>query len=188
MNLLRWIAGLFSGGGGGGGRNLPIYVLSRRCNEPIAGQVDIYNELSQNEDESGYYCRKVLHTGGESRCFDQIEVNLWFDSRKTLTEHEVVGGRWLTEAEYEQELIRFNTPPDIEDDVVPTLGDSDSIDTGSIDTESIDGASTVSESTPAGETGSTDSQTPDTQTPDTETPDTETPDSPDTTNRKPTQP
>jgi hypothetical protein len=125
MNLIRKIAGLFSGGGGGGnGRNLPIFVLSRRCNEPLAGTVDLYNELSQDEEETGYYCRKVLHTGGESRCFDQVEVNLWFDSRKNLERYEVEGGRWLSEAEYEQELVRFNTPPDTDDDVVPTLAEN----------------------------------------------------------------
>lgn len=127
MNLIRWIGGLFSGGGSGGrdGRVLPIYVLSRRCNEPIAGQVDLYNELSLDEEETGYYVRKVLHTSGESRCFDQVEVNLFFDNRKNLTENEVVGGRWLSEAEYEEELVRFNTPPDVDDDVTPAVPDID---------------------------------------------------------------
>ncbi|MEX1018530.1 MAG: hypothetical protein WDZ49_02670 [Litorilinea sp.] len=127
MNLIRWFAGLFSGGGGGSknGRILPVYVLSRRCNEPIAGQVDLYNELSLDEEETGYFCRKVLHTSGESRCFDQVEVSIWFDNRKNMTEHEVSGGRWLSEAEYEQELVRFHAPPEEDDeDFLPALNAS----------------------------------------------------------------
>ena len=52
MSLFQRIANLFRGGGGGGdNRFLPIYVLSRRCNEPIAGQLDLLNELSLAEDE-----------------------------------------------------------------------------------------------------------------------------------------
>ena len=87
MNFLKRIASLFTGGGGGGtnSRFYPIYVLSRRCNEPIAGQIDLLNELSlTEEDDSAYYGRKVLHTSGERRCFDQVEVLLWFDRNKRL--------------------------------------------------------------------------------------------------------
>lgn len=163
MNLLRWIGGLFSGGGGSG-RDLPIYVLSRRCNEPIAGQVDLYNELSLDEEEKGYFCRKVLHTSGESRCFDQVEVNIWFDSRKNLVEHEVVGGRWLSEEEYERELVRFNTPPDTDDDVLPTLADNN--------TAENDKAHHPSAGTPAADAASTDAPAADTRAAETETEDT----------------
>jgi hypothetical protein len=119
MNFFRRIANLFSGKPSStGNRQLPIYVLSRRCNEPLAGQVDLYNELSQSEEEGGhaYYARKVLHTSGERRCFDQVEISLWFDQSKKLVEHEVVGGRWLEEEEYQAELARFNAPPEEEQD------------------------------------------------------------------------
>lgn len=114
MNFLKRLASLFTGGGGGGanGRFYSIYVLSRRCNEPIAGQIDLLNELSlTEEDDSTYYGRKVLHTSGERRCFDQVEVLLWFDRNKQLLRQEVWGGRWLEADEYERELARFNAPP-----------------------------------------------------------------------------
>lgn len=117
MNFFQRIAQLFTGGGGGNdGRFLPIYVLSRRCNEPIAGQLDLLNELSLAEEdaEGAYYGRKVLHTSGERRCFDQVEVLLWFNNNKQLLRHEVSGGRWLAADEYEQELARFNAPPEEE--------------------------------------------------------------------------
>lgn len=126
MNFFKQLAGLFSGRSGGSShRYLPIYVLSRRCNEPIAGQVDLYNELSRGDEESGhaYYSRKGLHTSGVNRCFDQVEVHLYFDRNKQLVDHEVEGGRWLTVDEYEEELARFEAPPEEEPDDGSPSGD-----------------------------------------------------------------
>jgi hypothetical protein len=119
MSFWSRLSKLFTGGGAGSGnRMLDIYVLSRRCDEPIAGQVDLLNELSRTEDTDGaeFYTRKVLHTSGDNRCFDQVEVNLWFDRNKRVVNQEVTGGRWLEGEEYETELARFNarmaeTPP-----------------------------------------------------------------------------
>ncbi len=63
MNLFKRLAGLFSGGGGtsAGGRYLTIYLLSRRCNEPVSGQVDTLNELSQSDDARVH----LLHAQGD---------------------------------------------------------------------------------------------------------------------------
>lgn len=121
MNLLKRLAGLFSGGGAprADKRYLTIYVLSRRCNEPVSGQVDLLNELSKpDEGEYEYYTRKVLHTTGEKRCFSQVDVHLYFNKDKQVVHHEVEGGRWLTSEEYAAELARFNAPPP-EDDTEP---------------------------------------------------------------------
>jgi hypothetical protein len=119
MNFFKSIANLFRGGGGPSldKRYLTIYVLSRRCNEPISGQVDLLNELSRSDD-AGYawYTRKVLHTTGERRCFSQVEISLFFNQDKQIISHEVEGGRWLTSEEYTTELARFNAPPPEEDD------------------------------------------------------------------------
>jgi hypothetical protein len=114
MNLFKWLAGLLGGGGASpGNRQFSVYLLSRRCNEPVAGQVDLLNELSATDEEkAGYYVRKVFRTSGRNRCFDQIEVELWFDQNKKLTEHQVQGGQWLELAEYEHALARWNTPPE----------------------------------------------------------------------------
>ena len=100
---------------GGGSRSssdrfMPLYVFSHRCREPIEGKLDLMNELSL-ADEGGYYVRKVLHTSGQKRCFSEVEVELWFDKNKRLTNQEVQGGRWLDEDEYAAELARFNAPP-----------------------------------------------------------------------------
>ena len=113
MSFFKRIANIFVGKPSSGGRLLDIYVLSRRCDEPIAGQVDLYNELSESDDgDHAYFTRKVLHTSGERRCFDQVEVQLWFDKNKQLADHEVEGGRWLDDQEYQEELARFNAPPE----------------------------------------------------------------------------
>ena len=117
MSFFKRIANFFAGKPGSDNRLLEIYVLSRRCNEPIAGQIDLFNELSQPDDEEhAYFTRKVLHTSGEQRCFDQVEVQLWFDNNKQLTHHEVQGGRWLDDQEYQQELARFKAPPEEDTD------------------------------------------------------------------------
>jgi hypothetical protein len=116
MNLLKRLASLFSGGGGGSNsRYLSVYVLNRRCNEPILGQIDLLNELSKtDEGEYAYYTRKVLHTTGERRCFSQVEINLYLNQDKKVVHHEVEGGRWLSADEYYAELERFNAPPEEE--------------------------------------------------------------------------
>ena len=126
MNIFKRIANLFSGGGSSNDRDLPIYLFSRRCREPLMGRVDLFNELSAADDESEYeyYTRKVIHTSGERRCFDQVEVDLWFDRNKQLAHYEVgASGRWLTAEEYAEELARFNAPPE-EDTATPSPNDA----------------------------------------------------------------
>jgi hypothetical protein len=90
----------------GNDRYLPIYVLDHRCREPITGQIDLLNELSLTEEGAGYYVRKVLHTSGAGRCFGQVEVQVWLDSKKQIKQHEVQGGRWLTAEEFAAEMGR----------------------------------------------------------------------------------
>ncbi|HRA66441.1 MAG TPA: hypothetical protein PL187_10495 [Caldilinea sp.] len=109
MGIFSRLAAIFSGKApGGSDRYLPIYVIDHRCREPIAGQIDLLNELSVVEEETGggYFVRKVLHTSGEQRCFSQVEVQLWLDSKKRIVEQEVQGGRWLTAEEYAAEVAR----------------------------------------------------------------------------------
>lgn len=82
-------------------RYLPIYVLDHRCHEPLAGQIDLMNELSLDDEEgSGYFVRKVLHTSGAGRCFGQVEVQVWLNPNKEIVRQVVQGGRWLTKDEY----------------------------------------------------------------------------------------
>ena len=113
MSFLKKLASFFTGGGGGGSRALSIYVFSNRCREPITAEIDLINSLSRDEEnDNEYYTRKVLQGSGKNRCFTQVEIEIWFDRNKNVSRHEVSGGRWLTAEEYEEELIRFNAPPE----------------------------------------------------------------------------
>ena len=115
MSFLKKLASFFAGGGGGGSRALPIYVFSNRCREPIAAEIDLVNSLSRDdENDNLYYTRKVLQGSGKNRCFTQVEVEIWFDRNKNVSRYEVNGGRWLSAEEYEEELVRFNAPPEEE--------------------------------------------------------------------------
>lgn len=104
MNFLKR---LFGGQPGKADRFVPIYVLSHRCKEPIQGNFDRLNELSLDEGDYDYYARKVLHTSGANRCFGEVEVQVWFDSKKNIAHYEVNGGRWLEAGEYDEEVERF---------------------------------------------------------------------------------
>ncbi len=118
MNFFQRLLSLFTGGGrSSGGRWMSIYVISRRCNEPLSAQVDLLNALSGSDDsDAAFYTRKVLQGTGANRCFAQVEVELWFDSQRKLLRHHVEGGRWLTEDEYAAEVERINAPPETETD------------------------------------------------------------------------
>lgn len=102
MSFFQRLAALFSGRPSSGQRYLTIYVLSNRCREPIVAQIDTLNELSlTDEGEHPYFVRKLLHSSGRNRCFDQVEVQVWFDKNKHIAAKEVSGGRWLEQDEYE---------------------------------------------------------------------------------------
>ena len=114
MGFFKRIADMIGGNRSDDNRFVDIYVMSRRCREPITGRVDVMNELSRDDDGKGYYTRKVLHTTGAKRCFDQVEISLWFNKDKRLADHEVTGGTWLSAEEYDEALAIFNAPPEEE--------------------------------------------------------------------------
>ena len=64
-----------------------------RCSEIIEGRVDLDNDLSQNDEGNGYYARKLLMGG--NLCFQQIEVELTFDSSRQLMEKTITGGTFV---------------------------------------------------------------------------------------------
>jgi hypothetical protein len=116
MGFFKRFAELIGGNRGDDNRYLDIYALDHRCREPVQGRVDLFNELSREDEGKGFFTRKVLHTSGAKRCFGQVEVELWFDSKKKLIDHTISGGRWLSAEEYKEELARFNAPPEEEED------------------------------------------------------------------------
>lgn len=70
-------------------------VKCNRCGEIIEGRVDLDNDLSVEfeDDREVFHVRKGLI--GENRCFQQIEVEMKFDSAKQLLEQQVTGGMFV---------------------------------------------------------------------------------------------
>jgi hypothetical protein len=85
--------------GGGSARPEKRYytfkVKCNRCGEVIEGRVDLDNDLSlEYEDDSTYYIvRKGLI--GNNRCFQQIEVEMKFNSDRQLIEQQAQGGKFV---------------------------------------------------------------------------------------------
>ena len=68
-------------------------VKCKRCGEIIEGRVDLDNDLSLNDEGDSYIVRKGLM--GANRCFQQIEVELKFDSTRQLQEKTITGGTFV---------------------------------------------------------------------------------------------
>jgi hypothetical protein len=70
-------------------------VKCNRCAEIIEGRIDLDNELSLEFEGSSnvYFGRKVLM--GSGRCFQQIEVEMKFNSDRDLIEKESAGGQLI---------------------------------------------------------------------------------------------
>jgi hypothetical protein len=68
-------------------------VQCRRCGETIEGRIDLDNDLSLSDEGDGYIVRKGLI--GANRCFQQIEVQITFDSQRHLQERSITGGTFV---------------------------------------------------------------------------------------------
>lgn len=68
------------------------HVKCNRCGEIIEGRVDLDNDLSLNDEGTGFLVRKGLI--GSNRCFQQIEVELTFDSNRQIVEKTITGGEF----------------------------------------------------------------------------------------------
>jgi hypothetical protein len=55
--------------------------------------VDLDNDLSLKDEGDGYLVRKGLM--GANRCFQQIEVELTFDSTRQIQEKTITGGEFV---------------------------------------------------------------------------------------------
>jgi hypothetical protein len=93
--FLDKLAGLFGGGGPSSSqasRDGGIYVRVKcdACGEVVQARISPTSELSQADDGSGYFVRKVL-VG--KQCFRPIEVQLYYaDLRGKEIRREVRGG------------------------------------------------------------------------------------------------
>jgi hypothetical protein len=74
-----------------------VTVQCNRCGEVISAELDLRNGMSEEYDEktgaTSYVIRKVLM--GRQRCFQQIEVTLFFDRKRRLTSKQAAGGKFV---------------------------------------------------------------------------------------------
>jgi len=72
---------------------LTYHVKCNRCGEIIEGRIDLDNDLSLNDEGTGYLVRKGLL--GADRCFQQIDVELKFTSTREVIEQQIKGGTFV---------------------------------------------------------------------------------------------
>lgn len=77
-----------------GKEHFTFHVKCNRCSETLEGRVDLDNDLSLNDSGDGYFVRKGLM--GSNLCFQQIEVELTFDSSRQLIEKSISGGEFTS--------------------------------------------------------------------------------------------
>jgi hypothetical protein len=85
--------------GSSGSYNHWFYVRCTRCDETLVGRVDMRNELSRRDDANGFFVRKRLI--GNKRCFNPVDVVLYFDANRQITEREIEGGEFIRADEHE---------------------------------------------------------------------------------------
>lgn len=106
MGIFKKIGELLRGGGEEEERNVHWeYVRCSRCGEKIRVRVDLANELTpqlDDEAEGAYYVRKGVIGSGERRCFQLIEVELYFDADRKLLSRYITGGEFITREEFEK--------------------------------------------------------------------------------------
>jgi hypothetical protein len=93
VGLVDRFRGLFGSAPRSGSKDRGIYVRVRcdACGEIIQARVNPTAELSQLDDDEGYFLRKVL-VG--TKCYRPIEVELHYsDLRGTEISREVRGGK-----------------------------------------------------------------------------------------------
>ena len=94
---MGFLKNLFGGGSAKAEKRYYTFqVKCNRCGEIIEGRVDLDNDLSldYDSDNTTYFFRKGLI--GNNRCFQQIEVELKFDSSRQILEQNVTGGQFVS--------------------------------------------------------------------------------------------
>lgn len=95
MDFLKRLFGMGGGTASDGGYYL--YVRPKMCKEIVRVRVNLTNDASLNDDESGYILRK---TASATRCPFQAEITLHLNKSRGIVEREISNGEFVTEADY----------------------------------------------------------------------------------------
>ena len=83
-----------------------IYVCCNRCGEAIQVRADrrydLVSEMREVGEEGPAFTMHKDIVG--QRCFQRITVTLGFTAHLQVSEQQITGGRFLTEAEYHQAM------------------------------------------------------------------------------------
>ena len=97
MNVLKK---LFGGGGAataGDANAILYYVRGFKCRAVSRVRINKSNDLSRNDDDTGYFVRKVIV---DDTCYGQVEVELSFDLNYKETSRSIHGGEFIDAATY----------------------------------------------------------------------------------------
>jgi hypothetical protein len=90
--------------GGGGGASAPgdavgmyYYVRPRGCDEVVRVRIDRNNDLSLSDDGGSYWVHKLVRG---VKCRENVELDLFFDGNRRLTDKQVKNGELVDEAAY----------------------------------------------------------------------------------------
>lgn len=102
---------LFGGGGGarvsGDADGLYYYVRPNGCEEVVRLRVNRYNDLSLTDDGKTLWAHKLVRG---VKCRQSVELDLYYDSNRRLTNSEVSGGALVTEADYNEWTAKQDAP------------------------------------------------------------------------------
>jgi hypothetical protein len=102
---------LFGGGGGarvsGDPDGLYYYVRPNGCEEVVRVRVNRYNDLSLTDDGKTLWAHKLARG---VKCRQSVELDLYYDANRKLTNSEVSGGTLVTEADYEEWVAKQDAP------------------------------------------------------------------------------
>jgi hypothetical protein len=110
MNILKKLFGSGDNGSrrdSGDASGMYFYVKLHRCGDIVRVRVDMNNELSQNDESSGYWVRKLV-SNGNYKC-TRGEITLYFDSNRKMTNSEIQGGQLVGKDEYDSWMAQQQT-------------------------------------------------------------------------------
>jgi hypothetical protein len=94
---MQFLKRLFGSSATPKGRYITVYIKPKACQEILQVRIDTMNELSRNDEENGYFVRKLARG---QRCPFQVEIEMSLDSGQNIIETTIINGTEATEADY----------------------------------------------------------------------------------------
>jgi hypothetical protein len=116
MGILRKIFGGGGSQGSGGSRGfgdgepahiVSVYVQPRGCDEVVRVRINLHNDLSATDDDSGFIVNK---TAMGTTCFQRVELTIQFDKNRRIVESQAAGGTVVDQTAYDAWVASRETP------------------------------------------------------------------------------